>query len=81
MTWPAEPVVAMAYIDQLKRANALSDDRHSALTEALDKAKSKLNAGEVDAETSKQIRDLAAGLETQNPNLQETLNKIAARIK
>jgi len=81
VTWPAEPVVAMAYIDQLKRANALSDDRHSALTEALDKAKSKLNAGEVDAETSKQIRDLAAGLETQNPNLQETLNKIAARIK
>jgi len=79
--WPAEPVVAMAYIDQLKRANALSDDRHSALTEALDKAKSKLNAGEVDAETSKEIRDLAAGLETQNPNLQETLNKIAARIK
>jgi len=38
VTWPAVPVVARAYIDQLTRSKALADERVAALNAALDRA-------------------------------------------
>ncbi|MFN2571324.1 MAG: hypothetical protein ABR537_06885, partial [Gemmatimonadales bacterium] len=37
-TWPANFVVARAYVDQLARSNALTPDRVTAVRQALDRA-------------------------------------------
>jgi hypothetical protein len=36
--WPAVPVVARAYLDQLQRARAIAPERAAAVTAALDEA-------------------------------------------
>jgi len=43
-TWPAEPVVARAYLDQLKRGSGLSAARLTAIGASLDKADASLGA-------------------------------------
>ena len=42
--WPAEPVVARAYLDQLGRSRALAAEQANALTAALDRAERTLSA-------------------------------------
>ena len=44
-TWPAEPVVARAYLDQLERANLISSEQSGALRQALDLADNALSGG------------------------------------
>ena len=56
VTWPATPVVARAYMDQLTRSNALPADRGAALKTALDRAAK----GSAD---KAQLESLAAALE------------------
>jgi len=53
MAWPANPVVALAYIDQLKRGDALSESQVAELYTALD-----LSAVQIQTDT----RDLATNL-------------------
>lgn len=76
--WPADPVVARAYMDQLRRDNALSPAQDDALNAALDAG----NAGE--------LRSLAAALRENAGSregitqrrylaLADTVEKIAAR--
>ena len=88
--WPAEPVVARAYIDQLERGRDLSESLGAQLTAALDRSEAQLQDGGSD-------EDLAAGLETLaailNENrgdgragsrkavLSQTLRGIAARLR
>ncbi len=88
--WPAEPVVARAYLDQLERGGELSESFGAQLTSVLDRSEAKLQDGESD-------EDLAAGLETLaatlNDNrgdglagsrealLSQTLRGIAARLR
>ena len=88
--WPAEPVVARAYLDQLERGGELSESLGAQLTAALDHSEAKLQDGGSD-------EDLAAGLETLaatlNDNrgdgvagrreavLSQTLRGIAARLR
>ncbi|MDE0126712.1 MAG: hypothetical protein OXN97_19275, partial [Bryobacterales bacterium] len=88
--WPAEPVVARAYIDQLERGRDLSESLGAQLTAALDRSEAQLQVGGSD-------EDLAAGLETLaailNENrgdgragsrkavLSQTLRGIAARLR
>ncbi|MEO1251690.1 MAG: DUF305 domain-containing protein [Pseudomonadota bacterium] len=69
VSWPAEPVVARAYIDQLTRAEALTTDDVAALNAALDEAAPKLDAGDSDRELSRRLQNLAAdvALETTSP--------------
>jgi hypothetical protein len=70
VSWPAEPVVARAYIDQLERDEALSASIVADLDAALDRSASRLAAGmSDDAVTHKRQAALA-----------ETLNGIAARL-
>ncbi|MDE0621625.1 MAG: hypothetical protein OXH83_08155, partial [Bryobacterales bacterium] len=55
--WPAEPVVARAYLDQLVRDGELSESLGAQLTAVLDRSEAQLQNGGSD-------EDLAAGLET-----------------
>ena len=89
--WPAEPVVARAYLDQLERSGELSESSLGAeLTAALDRSEAQLQDGGRD-------EDLAAGLETlaailnehrgdgvarkREAALSQTLRGIAARLR
>jgi len=88
--WPAEPVVARAYLDQLERGGDLPESLGAQLIAVLDRSKAQLQNGGSD-------EDLAAGLETLaatlNDNrgdglagsrealLSQTLRGIAARLR
>ena len=87
VSWPAEPVVARAYIDQLKRDDVLSADMLAKLDSALEKAE---KAEAPDAELAVALSDLAGDLGEDAPDpmatkrisqLAETLKGIAAKIK
>jgi len=89
VTWPAVPVVARAYIDQLNRADALSDSQNADLGAALDRADSRLDAGGSDAELAASLESLAADLgddgnaatTKRKAALSETLGGIAASLR
>ena len=83
VSWPAEPVVAMAYIDQLTRANAISDAMETSIV-------SSLGGAEIALASGAKNRPLAAelsGLARQASSLQggaalgNTLTAIAARLQ
>jgi len=90
VTWPADPVVAGAYIDQLQRTNDLSASQISDLTAALTASAARLDAGGRDRGLSRNLRTLAANLETNSNGaatskrriaLAETLDGIADRLR
>jgi len=90
VTWPADPVVAGAYIDQLKRSNGLSDSQIEDLNAALDESAARLEAGGRDRNLSRNLRSLAANLDTDGGDmatskrrtaLAETLDGIADRLR
>jgi uncharacterized protein (DUF305 family) len=91
--WPAVPVVARAYIDQLERSRALAPERVSTLRSALDRADQAL-AGKspAAAEAGSDLAELAAGVrrgvegaserdKARMEALADTLEGIAARIR
>ena len=89
VTWPAEPVVARAYIDQLERSEALSKSFVADLNKALDRSASQLEEGARDEDLAARLKSLAADLEqgsgdvvTKNRRaaLAETFSGIAARL-
>lgn len=88
VTWPAEPVVAKAYIDQLVRDEALSPSELKDLSGALDEASAKLAAGAKDAALARKLQALAGAKGTgsaiqmkRRAGLGQTLNAIAARLR
>ena len=62
VTWPDHPVVGLAYIDQLVRAEALSPDLAAALTGALEQSAAQWESGSDDPELAAQLRSLADDL-------------------
>ncbi|KLJ02302.1 hypothetical protein WQ56_01715 [Luteimonas sp. FCS-9] len=68
VSWPAHPVVARAYVDQLQRTQVLSPSAVTALVEALDKAHASVEASAKDPRLASELDALAAGL---NPNVQK----------
>jgi uncharacterized protein (DUF305 family) len=89
VTWPAEPVIARAYIDQLERSNALSPSLLVDLSAALDRSASRLENGARDEALARRLGALAADLDEidgdavtnkRRAALGETLNGIAARL-
>lgn len=89
VTWPAEPVIARAYIDQLQRSNALTKADASNLNEALDRSEASLDNSASNRRASDQLKALAANLNSGDGDaktqkrlmaLGETLNGIAARL-
>ena len=86
VTWPADPVVARAYMDQLERSDALSDELVADLAAALDQAKS----GARDKKLARKLKSLAKALDDDSGDaittkrragLAETLSGIAAGLR
>ena len=83
--WPAHPVVARAYLDQLARDNALPAETMGRITAALDQATPLVESNGKDAAVATQLRGLADALQpTGDANttrrltgLKETLDGIA----
>ena len=89
VTWPAEPVIARAYIDQLERSEALSDSLLDDLNAALDRSDSQLAGGGRDAKLDASLKSLATAVGEGGGNaitmkrrnaLADTLIGIAERL-
>jgi uncharacterized protein (DUF305 family) len=89
VSWPAEPVVARAYIDQLERSEALSESAVNDLNSALDRSASRLEDGVSDQELAARLESLARNIDADSGDamtqkrqaaLAETLGGIAARL-
>ena len=89
VTWPDEPVVARAYIDQLERGEALSGSLISDLKAALDRSESGLTAGGPNPELAASLESLATAVGEGGGNavtikrrkaLADTLMGIADRL-
>ncbi len=62
VSWPADPVIALAYRDQLVRSGHMNAAQAASLSSLLETAGAKLTAGERDKDMSKRLRDMAASL-------------------
>ncbi|MEL6443333.1 MAG: DUF305 domain-containing protein [Bacteroidota bacterium] len=90
VTWPADPVVARAYLDQLNRDEALDAEVAGELDAALGAAASALDDDGRDADTSDALTSLArrlngaasdAGTASRLASLSDTLEGIAERLR
>jgi len=90
VSWPAEPAVAMAYIDQLERGGALSASTMVDLTSTLMRAASRLGEDASDKDLAADLRSLAKALKKERGDavvtnkrmaLADVLNGIAARFR
>lgn len=97
VTWPAEPVVARAYVDQLERKGGLTASTMAELTAALDRAEERLGVGSSDEQLADRLESLAKTLDGGNgggklakrrsglagtlSGLAGTLSGIAARLR
>ena len=88
--WPAEPVVARAYLDQLQRSAVLAGAFAADLETALDRSTWRLADGARDKNLAARLESLAAGLEDgrgdavtnrRQAELARTLGAIAARLR
>jgi len=88
VTWPAHPVVARAYMDQLARNNALPEATRSRLNGVLDTATPLVDGNRKNAAVAKDLRAVAVALDGSSAGqntqrlaaLRDTLNRIADRI-
>ena len=86
VTWPAEPAVAHAYLDQLERDGALSKVLVAELAAALELSASQLEDGASNKELAARLEalagDLTAGDVTNDRRvkLARTLSGISARL-
>ena len=81
VTWPAEPVVALAYLDQLIRARPELTETSAALYETLSVVDEKLKSGTSDTALARSLQEWAA-IETFSAAtaLQASLRAISARL-
>ena len=79
VTWPAEPVVAKAYIDQMTRSEDLSAELAEEFLQALDKAETQLTEGKTDADLSAMLTSMSADIE--HVGLTQTVSEIAKRLQ
>ena len=88
--WPAEPVVARAYVDQLVRDNAFDEASLADLDAALDLAAAALREEASDPDLADRLDALAASVGTgaggdiatkRRSGLAETLRGIAVRLR
>ncbi len=86
--WPAHPVVAKAYLDQLARDNAMPAETMARMITALDQATPLVDGGTRDASVSRSLRALASEVRATGTDqtakrmtgLKETLESIAAQL-
>ena len=88
VTWPAEPVVAKAYLDQLHRDHSLSKEQHQEAMQVLDKAEAMIASNDDSSKLARQVKGLMktlkfeddAGAKKRAKALQSSLDAIAKRI-
>jgi uncharacterized protein (DUF305 family) len=89
VTWPADPVVARAYLDQLQRSGAIPAQVLADITGALEEASTRLIENTNDKSLASRLEVLAASLpidegdaitRKRTASLAETLGGIAARL-
>ena len=90
VTWPAEPVVARAYLDQLARDDVLDMESVVGLSQILDQAGERLATGTPDGELAGKLARLAdrlggksgsAIIAKRRAGLAQTLDGIAERLR
>ena len=67
--WPAVPVVARAYIDQLQRSNVISNDQLQELDSVLSEAERAFLSNSSDRSLASQLNELAENLEEQGNDI------------
>ncbi len=82
IVWPANAVVAKAYLDQLSRSNALSPQRITALAAAIDK----VETAHADKKEASQLKSMAASLDkdaasSKTPADADRMRALAAIMK
>ncbi len=70
VAWPAEPVVARAYRDQLLRSGRLSSDQETTLNDLLNQAQQHMHEGRTNADLAAQLQALAAELTAAGRDLE-----------
>jgi hypothetical protein len=90
MSWPAEPVVALAYLDQFTRDGGLAEDSHKAVAEMMQEAQGMLDSSKTDRKFSRSLVKLAKSLQASSKDinaqkrvaaLRETMQEIAQRVR
>ncbi|MEC8178450.1 MAG: DUF305 domain-containing protein, partial [Pseudomonadota bacterium] len=84
VSWPAEPVIARAYIDQLVRAGTLTAESASAMNAALDQVKAQLDLSRRDRRLARRVTAIAedvGGESRAARGLADTLAALAARLR
>ena len=88
--WPAEPVVARAYLDQLERDGELGESLGAQLAAVLDRVEARLQGGGGDEDLAAALEALAATLNdnrgegiggNREATLSQVLRGIAARLR
>ena len=90
--WPADPVVAHAYLDQLRRSDAIATQQEQTLRSVLDNAGRVLAGGSRDGALASQLASLASSLSQEGAQhsgntqmryarLAETVEGIAGRLR
>ena len=81
VTWPAEPIVAHAYLDQMQRAGSIDDAQRSDWDDALGRAEQLLQApnAERNRDLSRELQQMASELKNA-PALAEIILDIAKRV-
>jgi uncharacterized protein (DUF305 family) len=90
VTWPAHPVVALAYVDQLQRSRTLDDGLRGELSTALGQARSRVDARRRDAALAGRLEALAGRLPAAEGDavaarrvaaLRDSLRAVAGRLR
>jgi uncharacterized protein (DUF305 family) len=83
VTWPAHPVVALAYLDQLQRSQGLTPALSAALRQELEQARPLVDSGRRDSQLAARIAGLARSLEANGRAvaLKRAVEEIAARVR
>ncbi|NTZ42916.1 DUF305 domain-containing protein [Altererythrobacter sp. SALINAS58] len=83
VSWPANPIVARAYLDQMERNGSLGGARLAALRGMLDRAENRLGSGASDGGLAADLISAASTLPStgsRNAALADTLRQIAATL-
>ncbi|GAB55737.1 hypothetical protein GPUN_1620 [Glaciecola punicea ACAM 611] len=90
VTWPAEPVIALAYLDQFARDGGLETQAHEEVTNMMTGAQKMLDEGETSRKFSRALSKLAKSLKPNGDNtnaqnrvdaLSDTMQAIAKRLR
>jgi hypothetical protein len=75
--WPAVPVVALAYVDQLQRSGRIPESQVANLLEILDRAGTVLSSGTSDPQLATELLSLASALEVPGDDATENQRRVA----